>query len=141
MGKYNDFPSQTPQVRPKSAFYTVHRFHRRLKHVTRFHQCNSHHVLSYTDNVIGNFVLTYDTTNTQSDRRFAELERIFYLRYQFISPLTLVYTLTIFPTYRVLRFQFVNLKFKNLHLEIPFIFRLVQKHQSHFILLWAERKK
>ena len=48
----------------KCLFKYVHRFHRRLKHVTRFYQCNSDHVLSYTDNVIGNFVLTYNTTNT-----------------------------------------------------------------------------
>ena len=45
-------------------FKYVHRFHRRLKNVTRFYQCNSHNVISYMDNVIGNFVLTYNTTNT-----------------------------------------------------------------------------
>ena len=60
----------------------VHRFHRTLKNVTRFYQCNSH-VCSYTDNVIAEeILLSLITPRTLSQReRVAEVEGIFYLRH------------------------------------------------------------
>ena len=63
----------------------VHRFHRRLKNVTRFYQCNSH-VCSYTDNVIAEeILLSLITPRTLSQRERGLLK----LRESFIYVISL----------------------------------------------------